>query len=221
MSIQNNIFDEITDQKKRGVLLVLTGPTCAGKDALIEELLKKNTNLIRLVTTTSRPPRPEEKQGHDYYFVEREQFEELIAKEAFVEWVEYRGHYKGGQKQHVEQALSSGKDVVWRIDVRGVKNIKSTVKKMINDPNSPVNHVAFVFLTAPDLNTLEKRIIKRGTESEKEITISLNLAKWEFAQFEDSDYLVVNEDGKLDQAVVKAQSIIEASRLKISKNNFH
>jgi len=212
-----NIFDEIKDQKKRGVLLVLTGPTCAGKDVLIEKLLKINPNLIRLVTTTSRPKRADERHGHDYHFVSRGQFEELIAQEAFVEWVEYRGHYKGGQKKHVEQALSSGKDVVWRIDVKGVKNIKGTVKKMIADPNSPVNHVVFVFLTAPDLETLARRIKKRGTETPKEAEISLNLAKWEFAQYHDSDFLVVNRNGKLDEAVKKAQAIIEAERLKIRK----
>jgi len=211
------IFDEIEDQKKRGILLVLTGPTCAGKDVLIEKLRKTNPNLIRLVTTTSRPKRPEEVEGHDYHFISRGQFEELIAKEEFVEWVEYRGHYKGGRKKHVEQALQSGKDVVWRIDVRGVKNIKETVKKMIEDPSSPVNHVVWVFLTAPDLATLEKRIKERGTETEQETKVSLNLAKWEFVQFEDSDYLVVNTDSHLDSAVEKVRMIMETKRLQIRK----
>lgn len=212
-----DIFDEIKDQQKRGVLLVLTGPTCAGKDVLITALQKINPNLIRLVTTTSRPKRPDEAEGKDYHFVTRNQFEKLIAQEAFIEWVEYRGHYKGGQKKHVEKALASSKDVVWRIDVKGVKNIKGTVKKMIKDPNSPLNHVVFVFLTAPDLKTLENRIKKRGTENKKEAEISLNLAKWEFAQYHDSDYLVVNKDGRLKEAVRKVHMIMEAERLRIRK----
>lgn len=212
-----NIYEEMEDQKKRGVLLVITGPTCAGKDAIIEELKKKNKNLVRLVTTNSRPKRPWEKEGYDYYFVTREEFEKMIANDEFFEWVEYRGHYRGGRKKHVEEALRSGKDVAWRIDTRGVKNIKEKVLKMVKDPTSPIKHVAFVFVTPPDLETLERRLEKRGTESPEEKKQSLNLAKWELEQFDDSDYLVVNVDGKLDEAVEKVRMIIEAERLRIRK----
>lgn len=212
-----SIYEEMRDQKKRGVLLVLTGPTCAGKDVLIEALKKKNPNLVRLVTTNSRPKRPEEKEGYDYYFVSREEFEKMIANDEFFEWVEYRGHYHGGRKKHVEEALKSGKDVVWRIDVRGVKNIKEKVLSMVADPKSPIKHVAFVFLTAPNLETLQGRMEKRGTETIEEKNQSLGLAKWELEQFDDSDYLVVNVDGKLDEAVEKVRMIMEVERLRIRK----
>lgn len=212
-----SIYEEMADQKKRGVLLVLTGPTCAGKDVLIEGLRKKNTNLVRLVTTNSRPKRLEEKEGYDYYFVTKEEFEKMIATDEFFEWVEYRGNYRGGRKKHVEEALKSGHDVVWRIDTKGVKNIKKKVQDMIADPNSPIKHVAFIFLTAPDILTLKRRIEKRGTESMEEEKQSLNLAKWEVEQFDDSDYLVVNIDGKLNEAVEKVSMIIEAERLRTRK----
>jgi len=214
---KHSIYEEMENQKKRGVLLVLTGPTCAGKDVLIEALKKENSNLVRLVTTNSRPRRSEEKEGYDYYFVSRQDFEKMIANDEFFEWVEYRGNYRGGRKKHVEEALSSGHDIVWRIDTKGVKNIKEKVLRMVKDPNSSIKHVVFVFLAAPNLETLKGRIEKRGTESLEEEKQSLNLAKWEIEQFDDSDYLVVNVDGKLDEAVEKVRMIIETERLRIQK----
>ena len=206
------ILEEIADQKKRSILIVLSGPTAAGKDTVMKKLLSKRSNLMRMVTTNSRPMRPEEVEGVDYHFVEREQFEKLISEDAFIEWVEYLGHYKGGQKKHLEEALSSGKDVIWRIDVRGVKNIRSRIEEMVEDPASPVKAAVFIFLTPPDLATLEVRMRKRGTEDEHIWAQGLNLAKWEMEQYDDYDYLVVNEESKVDNAVADIESIIEATR---------
>lgn len=205
------ISEEIAAQRKRGVLLILTGPTAAGKDTVMRELLRRRTNLIRMVTTNSRPLRPEEKEGVDYYFVKREEFERLISEDAFIEWVEYLGHYKGGQKKHLEEALASGKDVIWRIDVRGVKNIRGRVEAMVEDPDSPVEAAVFVFLAPPDLDTLARRMKARGTENEEVWHQGLNLAKWELEQYDDCDYLVVNEDSKLNEAVAAVECIIEAA----------
>lgn len=210
------IHEEIENQKKRSVLIVLSGPTAAGKDSVMKALLEKRPNLIRMITTNSRPMRPGEKEGVDYYFVERADFEKLISEDAFVEWVEYLGHYKGGQKKHLEEALSSGKDVIWRIDVRGVKNIKTKVHEMIADPNSPVKAVVFIFLAPPDLETLGRRMRVRGTENEEVWNQGLNLAKWELEQYDDYDYLVINEDDKLDKAIIAAEGIIEAVRRHIA-----
>lgn len=192
--------------KKKGVLLVLSGPTCAGKDTVMRMLLERNPNMRRLVTTNSRPPRLDEKEGVDYYFVSREEFEKLIAKDAFFEWVEYRGHYRGGQKKHVQNALNSGKDVVWRIDVRGVKNIYHKVKELY--PQS-----AFVFLTA-SLSVLAERIVKRGVESKQEQDWSLRRAEWEIKQGKGFDYIVANKDGKLENAVVMIEQLVEKVRNK-------
>lgn len=214
--LHHPISEEIVNQKKRSVLIVLSGPTAAGKDSLMKELLQKRANLIRMVTTNSRPMRPGEKEGVDYYFVNRNEFEKLISEDAFVEWVEYLGHYKGGQKKHLEQALASGKDVIWRIDVRGVKNIKTKVQEMIADPESPVKAVVFIFLSPPDLETLSRRMHARGTENQEVWNQGLNLAKWELEQYDDYDYLVINEDDKLPEAVNATENIIEAVRRHIS-----
>ena len=203
--------EEAGEQKKRGVLVILTGPTAAGKDTVMKALLDKRPNLTRMVTTNSRPMRPEEKEGIDYHFVSREDFEKLLAEDAFIEWVEYLGHYKGGQRKHLEEALASGKDVIWRIDVRGVKNIRGKVEDMVEDPESPVKAAVFIFLAPPDLATLEGRMRTRGTENEKVWNDGLNLAKWELEQYDDCDYLVINEDGKLEAAITIVESIIEAT----------
>lgn len=200
------------EQKKRGVLIIITGPTAAGKDTVMKALLEKRPNLIRMVTTNSRPMRPGEVEGTDYHFVDRAAFEKLLSENAFIEWVEYLGHYKGGQKKHLEEALASGKDVIWRIDVRGVKNIRSKVEEMVADPKSPVKAAVFIFLGVTGLSTLEHRMRERGTENQQVWVEGLNLAKWELEQYDDCDYLVVNEDDKVEEALKTIECIIEATR---------
>ncbi len=204
------ILQEFEDQENRRILLVISGPTCAGKDAVVKGLLKRNKNMIRLVTTNSRSQRADEKEGVDYFFVPKEEFEELISEEAFFEWVEYRGDYRGTQKKHVKEFLSSGKDVIWRIDVRGVKNIYKKVKKEI--PNS-----VFVFL-GESLAVLEKRMEARATEDKRGREWSRSRAKWELAQFRDFDYVVPNKQGKLEKTVEIVEKILEAEKRKVKKS---
>lgn len=190
--------------KKRGVLLVLSGPTCAGKDAVMRRLLTRNVNLIRLVTTNSRPKRAEEIEGVDYYFVSREEFERLISQGAFFEWVEYRGEYRGGQAKHVAEAFSSGKDVIWRIETKGVKNIYQKVKEQF--PNS-----VFVMLTAP-ISVLRHRAEKRKTEDQEWTNWSMDMAKWEMDQKENFDFVVENKEGQLTKTVEEIETIMENIR---------
>jgi len=197
-------------ENRKGVLLVLSGPTCAGKDEVMRSLLERNKNTQRLVTTNTRKMRLDEKEGVDYYFISKSEFEELISKGAFYEWVEYRGGYRGGQVKHVKKALKSGKDVIWRIEVRGVKNIRDKVKKML--PNS-----VFVMLVSP-IKILKMRSIRRSTESKKWMKWSMDMAKWELDQKEDFDYIVVNEEDKLNLAVEEVEKIIESTRKKLKKS---
>jgi len=203
------IIEEIETQINKPILLVISGPTCSGKDTVMRELLKRNKNMQRLVTTNSRVKRPEEIEGVDYHFVLRQEFERLIGEDAFYEWVEYRGEYRGGQKKHVLKALNSGKDVIWRIDVRGVKNIYNKVKKEI--PNS-----AFIFL-AESLPILEKRIIKRHTEDKKWQEWSIHMAVWELKQYKDFDYVVINKENHLPQTIEQVEKILSAERMRIKK----
>ncbi|TXH00673.1 MAG: guanylate kinase [Candidatus Moraniibacteriota bacterium] len=199
---------EIIRAKKRGVLLVLSGPSGVGKDSVMLELLARYPKMQKLVTTNSRPMRDDEKNGFDYHFVTREEFEKLIADEAFFEWVEYRGHYRGGQKRHVQEALDSGKDVIWRIDVRGVMNIRAKVKEMFP-------HSAFVMLAVTDLDILKKRMEERQSESQAELEWSVDMAIWEQRQWHHFDFVVHNEENKLSETVETVAKIVEATRMKV------
>jgi len=200
---------ELESQDKKNLLIVISGPSCSGKDSVVQKLLKRNENIMRLVTTNSRKKRPGEKEGWDYFFVSKKEFEKLIAKEAFYEWVEYRGTYRGTQKKHVKEALKTGRDVLWRIDVRGVKNVYDKVKK-------EVSNSVFIFL-AETLDVLKKRMKKRATETKQEFKWSVNRAKWELNQFHSFDYMVRNVQGKLSETVEKVEDIIEAEKRKVKK----
>jgi len=206
--IPDEVGVELGRQKKRGVLLVLSGPSGVGKDSVMLKLLEKNPKMEKLVTTNSRPKREDEKDGFDYHFVSREEFEKLIAEEAFFEWVEYRGHYRGGQKKHVQEALDSGRDVIWRIDVRGVMNIKAKVKEMFP-------HSVFVMLAVSDLDILQKRMEERASETQADLDWSIDMAMWEQRQWHHFDYVVENEEDKLDLAVEEVSNIVEATRMKV------
>lgn len=208
MSSHPDIQSEIEAQKHRGVLLIISGASGAGKDTIMKALLEKSSNSIKLVTTNSRPKRDDEVEGYDYHFVSKDEFEKLISEDAFFEWVEYRGHYRGSQKRHVQDSLESGKDVIWRIDVRGVKNIRDKVKVLF--PRS-----AFVLLAVNNLDTLKERMITRASETKQELNWSLDMAIWEQNQFPDFDYVAVNENGDLDLTINKVIQIIEATRMKV------
>lgn len=207
--MKKSIAEEITDQQKRGVLLVLTGPTGAGKDTLFAQIQKKHPEINRIITTTSREKRPNESEGNPYYFVSQDTFETMIGEGKFFEWVEFRGHLYGTQKQTLEAAIHSGKDVIWHIDMKGVKNIKEKVKHM-------TNRAVFVFLAAPSVEHLENRVKK--DEGKVVHRWNLALVSWEMEQYDDCDYLVVNYEDKLEKAVFDVLAIMETKRLEIIKS---
>jgi len=204
------VLKELEEQKKRNLLVVISGPTCSGKDTVMKALLERNSNMTRLVTTNSRPKRPGEREGVDYYFVSQEEFERLIGEGAFFEWVEYRGSYRGTQKRHVKEALASGKDVIWRIDVRGVKNIAEKVRKEIK-------RVVFIFLVE-ELEVLKKRMERRATEDPRWRNWSVDRALWEMDQYQEFDYVVRNAEGKLEETVKMIEAIVTAEKLRVRRS---
>lgn len=205
--MRKSLLEEVAAQKGRGVLFVLTGPTGAGKDTLFAELVKRNPSIIKIVTTTSRKMRDIEKEGEPYHFISREEFEKLIAEGAFFEWVEFRGELYGTQKKTLTEAVAKGVDVIWHIDAKGIKNIKEKVKESIE-------RSIFVFLTAPSIAILEERVKKDEGEGHVH-RWNEALVKWEMEQYDDCDYLVVNDEEKLDETVRKVEAIIEAKRSEI------
>lgn len=203
----HSIQDEALEQKNRGVLLVLTGPTGAGKDAVAQKMLQSNQNASRITTTTTREKREGESEGNPYHFVSRQTFEQMIAHDEFFEWVEFRQELYGTTRKEFEQSLSHGHDTLWIIDLKGTKNIKEKVKSL-------TQRSVFVFLGADSITTLEKRVVK-DQNSIAARRWNESLATWELAQFADCDYLVMNEDGKLESTVDQVQAIMQAKRLQL------
>lgn len=209
--MSTSAFECANKQKNTHIVVILTGPTGAGKDTIMEQYIHKYHGASQLVTTTSRPPRDGEVNGKNYHFISRDTFEDYIQKDLFIEWVEYLGYYKGGQKKHVEEALNSGRDVLWRIDVRGVKNVHEKVRKLFP-------HTIVVMIVPESIEELEKRIRDRRAHdqiSEDVMRRSLTLARWETEQVEDCDYIILNERGKEEEAVDKLHAIIEARRQEV------
>lgn len=183
------------------VVVVMSGPSGVGKDAVLRRLLEQRPELTMLVTATDRAMRKGEVNGVDYHFVSTKDFEAMIQDDELIEHAVVYEQYKGIPKSSVRNKLSSNEDVILRLDVQGA----ATVKKII--PNS-----ISIFITAESEFSLAKRLAKRGTETEDELTKRIETAREEIEQISEFDYVVVNGEGKLEQAANKLGSIIDAEK---------
>ena len=175
-----------------------------GKDTVIHHLLKRSLPLEFVVTTTSRPPRPDEKDGVDYHFVSRTQFEEMIAKDELIEYAHVYQDYKGPQKKHVRLALASGKDVIMRLDVQGATRIRKI------NPDA-----VLIFLIPSDEQEWYNRLKKRGTETSESFKIRIETAESELQCLPIFDYVVLNADHKLEKAVDSIEAIIKVEHMRV------
>jgi len=186
-----------------GRIFVVSGPSGSGKSTLIREVRQKVPDLGYSVSHTSRPPRGQEKNGVEYHFVSRKNFQEMIDKGDFVEWAEvYRDLY-GTSVSSLRSQITIGLDVIMDIDVQGGRNIKDHFKDAI-----------LIYVLPPSLEILEKRLRDRGTDDEKTIRTRLNKAAKEIKNCVSYDYLLFNDD--LDQAVEELKSILIAERCRKS-----
>ena len=186
-----------------GRIFVVSGPSGSGKSTLIREVRQKVPDLGYSVSHTSRPPRGQEKNGAEYHFVSRKNFQEMIDKGEFVEWAEvYRDLY-GTSVSSLRSQITIGLDVIMDIDVQGGRNIKDHFKDAI-----------LIYVLPPSLEILEKRLRDRGTDDEKTIRTRLNKAAKEIKNCVSYDYLLFNDD--LDQAVEELKSILIAERCRKS-----
>ena len=186
-----------------GRIFVVSGPSGSGKSTLIREVRQKVPDLGYSVSHTSRPPRGQEKNGVEYHFVSRKNFQEMIDKGDFVEWAEvYRDLY-GTSVSSLRGQIAIGLDVIMDIDVQGGRNIKDHFKDAI-----------LIYVLPPSLEILEKRLRDRGTDDEKTIRTRLNKAAKEIKNCVSYDYLLFNDD--LDQAVEELKSILIAERCRKS-----
>jgi guanylate kinase len=186
------------------LLLVISGPSGAGKDSVIQDLLKAQPNLHFVVTATSRPPRDGEVNGVDYIFTTKEDFEQMISNNELIEYAWVYQQYKGVPKKHVLEALASGKDVIMRLDVQGAEKVRSLFPEAV-----------LIFLTPASTEEWLARLRHRGTDSEKDLTIRIETVKEELKKLDLFDYIVINAEPDVDQAVQDIQTIIHAEHLSV------
>lgn len=192
-------------QEKRGNLVVLSGPSGVGKGTICRALIAKYGDEIKLsISATTRKARTGEKDGQEYFFYSREKFEELVQKEAFLEWAKVFDNYYGTPWEYVQEVLAQGKDCLLEIDVQGAMQVKRKCPEAI-----------FIFLVPPSQEELVKRITCRGTEDEAEIKKRLNMAAEEMSFAEEYHYVVVNDSVEL--ATEKVRAILVAERCRLSR----
>ncbi len=186
------------------ILVVISGPSGVGKTTIIKAVLSRRDDLIFSVSCTTRPRRPGEVHGRDYFFITEQEFKAMIDRGEFLEWAEVHGHLYGTPRKFVEKAFSEGKSVLLDIDVQGALKVMKTFKDGV-----------FIFVAPPSLEDLEKRLRKRGTEDEETIKRRLEDARWELNHIGSFEYLIVNQD--LDEAIHALDSIITAEKIKVKR----
>ena len=186
------------------LVIVISGPSGVGKDETINHMQARGRDFHFVVTATTRPRREGETDGVDYHFVSMEQFAEMIDEDELLEYAVVYGDYKGIPKQQVRDALSSGKDVVLRIDVQGARTMKQILPDAI-----------FIFLMADSMDELERRLRERKTEPADKLRMRIATARQEMRRVVEFDYVVVNHRDQLDKTVDFISAIIKAEKHRV------
>lgn len=189
----------------KGILIVLSGFSGAGKGTLVKALLKTYDNYALSISMTTRSPRPGEVDGREYFFSTKEVFEEKIAQNGLIEYAEYCGNYYGTPRDYVEKQLAAGKDVILEIEIQGMRKVKKMFPEMLP-----------LFVTPPDAEELIRRLRGRGTESDEAIAGRLATAIVESEGIEDYEYIVVNDD--LENCVKEIHAIVQAAKQATARN---
>ena len=191
-------------EKKSGQLIVISAPSGSGKGTIINGLLEKNKNLWLSVSTTSRKQRSNDIPGVTYNFVTKEEFEQMIKENHFLEYTNYDGNYYGTPRGTIKEKLDQGIDVILEIEIEGAANIKKLIPEAI-----------FIFILPPSLKTMVKRLKKRGTDSKEKILERFHQAYKEINEVTKYNYVVVND--VLEEAIEKVSSIIKAEKCRVDR----
>ena len=191
-------------QKKQGQLIVISGPSGAGKDTIVENVIKNNDNIWLSVSATSRPIRKGEKEGINYFYLTKEEFEEKIKDNYFLEYAVYADNYYGTPKEEIIKKLDKGIDVILVIEIEGAKKIKDLIPEAL-----------FIFITPPSEKELLKRLSGRKTEDKEKIIKRFNIAYQEINEVTKYNYVVVNDE--LDEAISKVEAIIKAEKCRVDR----
>jgi len=185
--------------ERKGLLLVISGPSGAGKGTLCRALLKSDPALSLSISVTTRSPRPGEVDGTDYFFMEKDSFEKMIKDGQFLEWAFVYGNYYGTPFEFVQESLRLGKDILLEIDIQGALQVKEKFPEAV-----------LIFIAPPSLSVLEARLVSRGADSKEEIRKRLSSTAGEMALARQYDYVVIND--KVARAVKNIKAIITAEK---------
>ena len=187
--------------KNRGLMLVLSSPSGAGKTTISRELLKKD-DIIMSISYTTRKIRKNEKEGKDYYFTSKERFKKLVNKNFFLEYAKVFDNFYGTPANYVENMLSKGKDILFDIDWQGTQQLKKSKK----------DDLVTIFILPPSKKELQKRLVKRDLDQNSEINKRMFKASSEISHYNEYEYIILNEN--LEKSVKDVISILKSERLK-------
>ena len=203
-------FESNIRAKRRGarnfqpLLIVLSGPSGVGKDAVLARMRKSGCHLHYVITATTRPKRAREKNGVNYHFLSRKEFQQMINKHQFLEWANVYGNYYGVPKDEITSALSKGVDTIVKVDVQGAATIKKILPQAV-----------FIFLMPPSMEELKKRLRRRRSESSEDLALRLGRAKGEIKSLPLFDYVITSHQNKLDEVVSQIDAIIAAEKRRV------
>jgi len=189
---------------RRGVMLVLSSPSGAGKTTLSRRLLDEDDGVALSISVTTRKMRPGEKDGRDYHFIDRRRFDDLIEKNDLLEWAEVFDNYYGTPRKPVMDELAKGRDVLFDIDWQGTQQLRE-------EPESKSDLVT-IFVLPPSIDELERRLHTRAQDDYETIHRRMARAADEMSHWQEYDYVIINRD--IDQAFAEVKSILAAERLK-------
>lgn len=193
------------DRPQTPLLIILSGPSGAGKDVVLARMKALGFPLKYITTLTTRPRRPAEKDKLDYHFVTVKKFQEMLANNELLEWAQVYGNWYGVPKNDVKQALDSGQDTIIKVDVQGAATIRKLLPQAV-----------FIFLMPPSIDDILARLKQRHTESSADLALRLKTAENEIKQLYLFEYVVINHWDEIDQAVSDIKAIITAEKCRVT-----